>query len=434
MCPLRATVVARGEIAMSLKINFKKIAVLATLVLIAITATQFANSNSNRYYWMKISAKDKFERSVVANIVSIENAKEDYVVAFGGEEELKQIKKLGWLLASSDLMDEARFQGKDYPQKDSAYHNYAELVAALNKLANENPTIVKMASAGKSIEGRDIWALRLGADQSHADQKPAVIFMGGHHAREHLSVEMPLMLAQFLVNQYKSGDQKVTALMNNRDIHIIPVVNPDGMEFDIQDGNYKMWRKNRARNANGTFGVDLNRNYGFQWGTGGSSTNPSSDTFMGPKAFSEPETQTIKNYIESHTNISILLSFHTYSQLVLYPWGHKYDGIENQKDLKVHEVMAKKMSEWNKYTPQQSSDLYIASGDTTDWSYGVHKIISFTFELDPANTGIGGGGFYPGAGQIQPTFDKNIMPCLYLLEYADNPYRVLNIGIGPVRP
>lgn len=421
---------------MSANFNIKKSAFLAAVILIAVSIAQFARSTSNQRYWMKIRATDKFQRSVIANIVGIENTKEDYVVAFGGEEELKQIQKLGWLMSYSNLAEEARFGTKDFPQKDSAFHNYAEMTAELTKLANENPTLVTMSSIGNSTEGRATWVLRLGADQSHASDKPSVIFMGGHHAREHLSMEMPLMLAQYLVNQYKAGNERVIGLMKNRDIHIIPMVNPDGAEYDIQDGNYKMWRKNRSKNANGTFGTDLNRNYGFQWGTGGSSTNPNNDTYMGTKPFSEPETVNIKNYVEANPNITILLSFHTYSQLILYPWGHKYDGIENGKDLQVHEVMAKKMAEWNKYAPQQASDLYIASGDTTDWAYGVHKIFSFTFELDPsqASGGFGGGGFYPGAGVIQPVFNKNVEPCLYLLEYADNPYRTLSINVGPIGP
>ncbi|MCM2353424.1 MAG: M14 family metallopeptidase [Pseudobdellovibrio sp.] len=421
---------------MSVRFNLKKSALLATVILIAVSIAQFAQSTSNNRYWMKIRAKDKFERSVIANIVGIENTTEDYVVAFGGDTELKQIQKLGWLMSYSNLADEALFSGKDFPTKDSAFHNYAEMTAELTKLANENPTLVTMGSVGKSTEGRDTWVLRLGADQSHASEKPAVIYMGGHHAREHLSMEMPLMLAQHLVEQYKAGNERIIGLMNNRDIHIIPMVNPDGAEYDIQDGSYKMWRKNRSRNANGTFGTDLNRNYSYKWGTGGSSTNPNSDTYMGTKPFSEPETINIKNYVEAHTNITTLLSFHTYSQLILYPWGHKYDGIENTKDAKVFETMAKKMAEWNKYTPQQASDLYIASGDTTDWAYGEHKIFAFTFELDPsqASGGFGGGGFYPGAGVIQPVFNKNIEPALYLMEYADNPYRTINVSIGPINP
>lgn len=417
---------------MSVKFNLKKSALFAAVILVAVSVAQFAQSTSNNRYWIKVRAKDKFERSVVANIMAIEDSKEDYVVGFGSDADLKQLQKMGRVLAFSNLADEAQFHAKDFPTKDSAYHNYAEMTAELTKLANENPTLVTMSSIGKSLEGRETWVLRLGADQAHADQKPAAIYMGGHHAREHLSMEVPLMLAQYLVNQYKAGNQRIVNLMNSRDIHIVPMVNPDGAEYDIQDGSYKMWRKNRSRNADGTYGVDLNRNYGYKWGTGGSSTSPNSDVYMGPKPFSEPETVNMKNYIEAHTNITVLLSFHTYSMLVLYPWGHKYDSIENQKDNNVFETMAKKMATWNKYTPEQSSDLYITSGDITDWAYGEHKIFAFTFELDPS--GSFGGTFYPGASVIQPVFDKNVEPSLYLLEYADNPYRSVNVSVGPINP
>lgn len=406
---------------------------LVILTLLTFSSIKYANSTDTQYYWMKISATDKFQRSVIASTgAAIEIVKDDYVIAYGNDIELKKIKNLGWLQASSNLAEE--MSAKDFPTKDAAYHNYAELTEALNTLSRNNPDIVHMGSVAKTSEGKDIWALRITSDINNADTKPAAIFMGGHHAREHLSVEMPLMFAQYLVDQYRAGNQKIVSLINSRDIHIIPVVNPDGMEYDIKDGSYKMWRKNRFRNANGTFGVDLNRNYGYQWGTGGSSSDPNSDTYKGTAPFSEVESTAIKNYVEAHNNITILLTIHSFSKLILYPWGHKYNPIETGADLQVHSVMARKMAEWNGYTPQQSSELYIASGDTTDWSYGAHKIISFTFELDPANNGFGGGGFYPGAGVIQPVFQKNIEPFLYLIDYADNPYRALNIGIGPIGP
>lgn len=412
------------------KIGFYIIGVIAA---ISLTSAQYANSTGTQYYWMKIAATNKFQRSVVASTgAAIEIVKDDYVIAYGNDIELAKIKKLGWLQASSNLAKE--MSTKDFPKEDSAYHNYKELTDALNKIAKENPDIARLSSIAKTQEGRDIWALRLTANFNTADSKPAAIFMGGHHAREHLSVEMPLMLAQYLINQYHNGNERIVNLINSRDIHIIPVVNPDGMEYDIKDGSYKMWRKNRTRNSNGTYGVDLNRNYGYQWGTGGSSSSPSSDTYMGPNAFSEIETRAIKDYVEAHTNITILLTVHSFSKLILYPWGHKYNPIETSADLRVHQTMATKMAEWNGYTPEQSSELYIASGDTTDWSYGSHKIFSFTFELDPAGGGFGGGGFYPGAGVIQPVFEKNIEPFLYLINYADNPYRVLDIGIGPIGP
>lgn len=389
-----------------------------------------AQSTDQQYYWMKIAATDKFQRSVIASTgVAIEIVKDDFVIAYGNDVELAKIKKLGWLQAASNLAYE-----KDFPLKDSIYHNYTELNQELLDIAQKNTDLVQLTSIAKTSEGRDMWALRISSDLAHASQKPAAIYMGGHHAREHLSVELPLMLAKYLIEQYRLQNPRIVSLINSRDIHIIPTVNPDGMEYDIKDGSYKMWRKNRSRNSDGTYGVDLNRNYGYQWGTGGSSSNTSSDTYKGTKPFSEIESTAIKNYIESHENITVLLSFHSFSKLILYPWGHKYDGIDIANDFAVHQTMAKKMAEWNGYTPEQSSSLYIASGDTTDWSYGAHKIISFTFELDPANTGFGGGGFYPGPDVIQPVFQKNLEPCLYLMEYADNPYRVLSAGIGPVNP
>lgn len=396
---------------------------LAIFALLTFSSAKKVQSTDYQYYWMKVKATDKFQRSIIANTgAAIEIVKDDYVIAYGNDEQIAALTKLGWLEASSNLA----FEKKDFPTQDSPYHNYAELTSALTDLANKNPDLVQMTSIAKTLEGHDMWALRLSADLAHADAKPAAIYMGGHHAREHLSVEMPLMWAQYLITQYRANNPRVVSLLQSRDIHIIPAVNPDGMEYDIQDGNYKMWRKNRARNSDGTYGVDLNRNYGFQWGTGGSSTSTTSEVYMGPKPFSEIETTAIKNYIESHVNITTLLSFHSYSKLILYPWGHKYDGIPVANDKAVHEKMATTMAKWNGYTPQQSSELYIASGDTTDWSYGVHKIISFTFELDPSDSGFGGGGFYPGASVIAPVFQKNIEPCMYLLEYADNPYRVLN--------
>jgi carboxypeptidase T len=245
--------------------------------------------------------------------------------------------------------------------------------------------------------------------------------MGNHHAREHLSLEIPLMLIHFLLNNRE--DPKIKNLLETRDLWFVPMVNPDGAEFDIATGKYKWWRKNRRNNGDGSFGVDLNRNYGFKWGTGGSDTDTSSDVYMGKEPFSEPETQTIRDFVEAHLNAKVLLTFHTYSELVLYPWGNTYDDVGNAKDLAVFKKMATTMAAWNRYKPQQSSDLYIASGDTTDWAYGTHGIFAFTFELSPRD--MSGGGFYPGAKVIEGVFQKNIEPALYLIESAKQTTRDL---------
>ena len=397
---------------------------LSCLIVAIVFGGSTAGAFDETTYWMKVKATNKIERSRIANTGAvIENVGPDYVIAFGSPQEMRAVKRTG-LLLESFVYD---FQLMDFPDRDSKFHNYTELLTDLKALADSASDIVSYEVVGKSVEGRDIVALRISTDLQNSDKKPGVIFMGTHHAREHISTEMPLMLAQYLVNEYQKGNADVKKYIENREITIIPLVNPDGVEYDISGANYKAWRKNRVKNKDGTYGVDLNRNYGYMWGTGGSSKSPNSDVYMGPKPFSEPETQSIRDYIDSHTNITTLLTFHTFSELILYPWGHKYDSIENTRDLKVHETMAKTMAVWNKYTPEQASDLYIASGDTTDWAYGTHKIISFTFELDPKSA-FGTDGFYPGQAKIPVVFEKNLKPCLYLLEYADNPYRVIDGG------
>ena len=393
---------------------------LMALILSGLT-TANARPLTEELYWMKIQSSDKVSRTKLANTgVSIEHVGDDYITAVGTSVELKAVKATGLLETSFSLTQEMM----DFPIKDEKFHNYSELYVELQKLAQGNPDIVVLDSLGTAHNpNHNILHLRISTQLDQSFQKPGIVFMGGHHAREHVSVEMPLMLTQYLVNQYRAGNPDIVALLQSREIHIIPMVNPDGAEYDISTGNYKMWRKNLRDHGNGTYGVDLNRNYGYQWGTGGSSNRKNSDVYMGTHPFSEPETQAIKNFIELQTNISILVSFHTFSELILYPWGHTFESISDHRSLAVHQVMANTMAQWNGYTPQQSSELYIASGDTTDWSFGQHNIISFTFELDPKS--MWSGGFYPGQSIIDTVFRKNINPSLYLINYADNPYRVL---------
>jgi carboxypeptidase T len=383
-------------------------------------------------YWMKAKATNKFERTKVAEIgVAIEAAMDDYVIATGTKAELKKLQDAGLLLHSFAYP----MSKTDFPAEDSNFHNYNETLDALKDLSRAAPSIVSYEVIGKSLEGRDIVNIRISGNLKESKNLPAVVFMGAHHAREHVSTEIPLMLAQHLIAEFQKGNKSVMNLINSREINIIPMVNPDGVEYDISTGNYAGWRKNRRQNKNGTYGVDLNRNYGFKWGETGASGTPSSETYYGESAFSEPETQAIKAFIESHENINVLLSFHTFSELILYPWGWTYDSISDQKDKAVFEKLAKTMAGWNKYTPQQGSDLYLVSGETGDWAYSQHKIFSFTFELDP-KFAFGVGGFYPGQAKLPGIFAKNLPACMYLIEYADNPYRVLtpSIDLGMSTP
>jgi carboxypeptidase T len=383
-------------------------------------------------HWVQIEARDKYARSALADLgVSIESTRTDSVWGFASDAALRKVRAAGVpvLGVFEKTLGRGGHEFLGFPTEDSRYHDYAETLAALREIQAENPDLVALQVIGKSVEGRDLVAIHFNSSPadlaSGKSDKPGALFMGNHHAREHLSLEIPLMWAQWLAAH--RADPQVKALLDTRDIWIVPMVNPDGAEWDVSKRDYQFWRKNRRDNKDGNFGVDLNRNYGYQWGMGGSSRDTSDDTYMGPAPFSEPETQAMRDFVEAHLNAKILLSFHTYSELILYPWGHKYGDVEDSRDAQVFTTMAKTMARWNGYTPENSSALYIASGDTTDWAYGEHRIFAFTFELTPsANEGFGGMGFYPGARVIDRVFQDNLKPCLYLLDAADNPYKTVS--------
>jgi carboxypeptidase T len=382
--------------------------------------------------FIQVAAKDKYERSAIAKLgMSIEAVRSDSVWGFANNREIAKLQRSGFRILGNFPIEVARggHAGTfDFPPADSVYHNYARLLNDLQAIQSANSDIVRQVSIGKSHEGRDLVALHINTNPNELNgrapsAKPGVIYMGAHHAREHLSVEVPLKLAKYLTDNRRSP--VISPLLDQRDIWIIPMVNPDGAEFDIYTGRYAFWRKNRRNNNDGTFGVDLNRNYGYEWGTGGSDTDTDSDVYMGPQPFSEPETQAIRNFVSAQRNTRVLLTFHTFSELILYPWGHTHDPITNTRDLAVFKTMAQTMAKWNHYRPQASSDLYIASGDTTDWAYGTLGIFAFTFEMSPSSMS-GAGGFYPGAKMIDRAFNDNIKPCLYLLQVAGDPYSVIN--------
>lgn len=401
---------------------------LYTLALLATITSNFSYAGEMRF--IQVAAKNKEARTAIANAgVSIEAIRSDSVWGFANQNAIKRLEEKGIKVLGNFNYDVGRGGHENmfgFPVADAKFHDYAEVKIALNELMTKNDDIAKVQSMGQSIEKREILALHINTNPeslaSGMSNKPGAIFMGNHHAREHLSVEIPLMYAQYLLKNRQ--DPAIASLLDTRDIWIIPMVNPDGSEWDISTGKYKYWRKNRRNNGDGTYGVDLNRNYGFKWGTGGSDTDTSSDIYMGKAPFSEPETQAVRNFIDAHTNANVLITFHTFSELILYPWGHTYNEIGSAKDLAVFKKMAETMATWNKYTPEQASDLYIASGDTTDWAYGEHGIFAFTFELSPAS--MWQGGFYPGAGVIDKVFQDNIKPCMYLLEIADDPYQAVD--------
>jgi predicted nucleic-acid-binding protein len=302
-------------------------------------------------------------------------------------------------------MDNADDLFKDYIGRNDAglYHTVEESNAVLLELAEKYPEICSIEKIGKSFENRDIYCLKISDNVNETEKdEEQMLVVGAHHAREWISVEVPLEFARYLAENY-SKDDKVKELVDNRRFFIIPVVNPDGLEYSQKNSKY--WRKNRRKNSNGSYGVDLNRNYGYEWGNVGASSNPGSDTYHGTGPFSEPESSAIKALCERE-KFSASISFHSYGKLVLHPFGYGYD-IPNPKQ-KEFEHLSKGMAKLNGYRAQNSAELYPAMGDSDDWFFGEKKIYSFTFEL--------GRTFIPSENEIESICKKNIKSMIWLAE------------------
>ncbi|MGB3459450.1 MAG: M14 family zinc carboxypeptidase [Halobacteriota archaeon] len=325
-----------------------------------------------------------------------------------------------------ELLRGKRIETKAVPvSSQTSYHSYSSLETDLKNLVDRYPNITKVYDIGDSwektvgIADRDIFAIKISDNVTNEeDDEPDILFMGGIHAREWISVEVPLYLAKYLLDHYGT-DQKVKQLVDSREIWIVPLVNPDGLEYSrTYDRN---WRKNCRDNGDGTFGVDPNRNFGYNWGLAGSSGDPTKETYRGVAPFSEPETQAIRDFVATH-EFYASISYHSYSQLVLYPWGYTKDAAPHKEQLsKMAEDMANAIKDVHgmNYTPRQASNLYRASGDSDDWLYGAYNIAAFTVELRPKTLwDCGGKPFELPEDQIIPTCEENIPAALYLIEWS----------------
>src|SRR5688572_28925615 len=205
----------------------------------------------------------------------------DYVLVEATPSEKKVIEKTLGIKIAEPTEQEAVILA--FPPADSAYHDYAEMVAEIQQAAADHPEIFYLFSMGTSYEGRTIWAGKISDNVGTDEDEPEVLFTHHQHAREHLTVAMALYTLKMLTDEYGTT-QQVTDLVNNREIWMVFDMNPDGGEYDIATGTYRSWRKNRQPNSGSSYvGTDLNRNWDYRWGCcGGSSGSTSSETYRGP--------------------------------------------------------------------------------------------------------------------------------------------------------
>jgi carboxypeptidase T len=306
----------------------------------------------------------------------------------------------------------------DSPQGDinGAYHNYNETNMLLGELASAYPGLAQVTTIGYSIEGRELKVIKISDNVSIDEAEPNVFIAGCHHAREWISVEMPLLFAQYLLEHYQDNPG-VRRAVNGAQVYIMPIQNPDGLEFSIH--TYRMWRKNRRYNGNLGWGVDTNRNYGYMWGFDnvGSSPDPYSDVYRGSAPFSEPETQAVRQFLLAHPPAGTI-SYHNYSQIIIYPWGYTYTPAPDAGEMnQIAAEMSNLIYRVNGriYTYGAAEILYLTNGDITDWVYGTFGTPAFTIELPPDE--IVFGGFFTSPELIDSAFRENLPALLYFVDY-----------------
>ncbi len=281
------------------------------------------------------------------------------------------------------------------------FHSYATLEAELVGLNASQPDLVRLETIGTTLGNRSIFALRLTEGEG---QKPDILFMGLHHANEWMSLEVVVYLARYLLANAKVNP-RVDTILKTANLWFIPLVNPDGLEYSRIHDN--LWRKNRRDNGDGTFGVDLNRNYGYQWGTGPAS-NTTDIEYRGPGPFSEPETRAVRNFSLANPPV-FSLSYHTAGGWILFPWS--YTPQPSSSDG-LFRGIALEMSNYDGYRLlQEGKSNHVKAGNSDDWLYHTLGTLAFTVEVGPGFSS-------QDKDQINAVLLSNVEPALLGTELA----------------
>ncbi len=328
------------------------------------------------------------------------------------------------------------------------YRTLTEIYASADTLAAQYPDLVELLDIGDSWEktqnqlaGWDMEVLVLTNRNNPSVPKSDAFFMSGIHAREWAPPELNLRLAEYLLENYET-DADIQWLLDYNRVHLVLSTNPDGRVQDEANTSV-LWRKNTNNNYCGgtsSRGADLNRNYPYQWQF---ISGECGETYSGPTAGSEPETVAITNYVLSifpdqkgpnpsdpvfeMTATGMFIDLHSYSELVLWPWGYTYGTAPNDASLRV---MSYKFAYYNDYAPQKSTELYPTTGSTDDWAYGELGVPGFCFEV--------GLTFHQSCSVFENEINPdNQQALLRAIKIARKPYRltygpeVTNLSVSP---
>nr|XP_033814455.1 carboxypeptidase A1-like [Geotrypetes seraphini] len=297
----------------------------------------------------------------------------------------------------------------------STYHTLDEIYNWADSLVAEHPDLVSKIQIGSTYENRPMYVLKFSTGGSN---RPAIWIDSGIHSREWITQATGICTAKKIASDY-GKDATLTSIMNNLDIFLLIVTNPDG--FVYTHSTNRMWRKTRSINAGSTcIGVDPNRNWDAGFGGPGASKNPCSETYHGAYPHSEPEVKAIADFILSHGNMKSLLTIHSYSQMLLFPYGYTNDPAPDHEELNnlAREALSALTSlHGTKYTYGTTfATIYPADGTTIDWAYNNGIKYSYTFELRDT----GRYGFILPANQIIPTAEETWLALMKVFEHVQN--------------
>jgi hypothetical protein len=302
-----------------------------------------------------------------------------------------------------------------------AYKTLAEIYARRDSIISDFPSIVSSKiSIGQTIEGRDVWAFKISDNPELDEDEPEVLFTACIHAREVITPEVLFYFIDHLTLNYGILSE-VTDLVDNREMWFVLVVNPDGYYHNevIEPSGGGMWRKNRRDNGDGTYGVDLNRNFGHMWGydNEGSSPYPEEPTYRGTGPFSEPESENIRQFINSR-NFILTVFYHSYSNLILWPYA--YDAVYAE-DNDIFSEIGDSCTIHNGYEPTPGWGFYPVNGGTDDWIYGERAEKDKIFAFSP-EVGSYEDNFWPPQSRIADLISENLEPNMIFARVAGDIY------------
>lgn len=353
---------------------------------------------------------------------------DDWYAHFNSFKKLSKSEKIAVLEKSKREMNVSGFGFGSM----GGFYTLSEVLTELDNMKTLFPNLItSKVSIGNTVENRPMYMVKISDNPEIDELEPEVLYTALHHAREPQSMMQMIYFMYYLLENY-STDPAVQYLVNNRELFFIPVVNPDGYEYNhtTYPSGGGMWRKNRKNNG-GSYGVDLNRNYGpyayWNASNGGSSTSPSSDTYRGTAPFSEPEITNIKNFLSTR-QFKNALNYHTYSNLLVYPYGALSS---ETPDSLIFREYADDMTTYNGYT--YGTDMqtvgYSTRGNSDDYFYDGDTVLNNgkIFAMTPE---VGSTGFWPTQAEIFPLAIENVYPNLYYAWVAGEFVSIVNYNIN----